>query len=924
MIDCTMSGQPPYNCEGCDLRGRDFAGKDLTNAVLKNADLTGARFRGVVSLRGADLTGAVIGGGTDFSGCDLSQTIFHLGTRLGKHHANTPQQEPVQPVSLVGASVPFSSLGMTWRSLDLTGATVIDLPKDLSGLDVAQCTLTGFDFSGCILKNATFSSTVLCGAKFTGCVLDHIVCDQTTEDPTDLTEASFRSAQIPGGVFDGATLTRADFSDARALVGTSFLNAGMEGTVFDRTDLTACAFSVPPYWSTDPKHLTSFKGATLNYATLRTHWSFLDLTGARLVGLDKTVDLSGLDARYTVLTGWNLDGYTLTGGNLSGATIEAASFVGAHMERVNLAGARGDKPVFDDAILTPNAVFGNQTLGGAVLHGASFQRAQLAGAYLKGVDFGPTLQADGTTYDVVSTFDRALMQAVTATGGDFTAARFTGGVLLDGATFAYATLTSADLTAARLGNAEEMFRLAATDDDYKRLVDALTLGDKSTLAAVFSQHGIPSPPARIDGATPAWTVDCGVVYTVLLHHWADMSSSLVVLAATGAAAASLSFAFMPGVIFTDANLSGVDASYAELWPLRKNHQLAGAIMVGITFAGAILGTNIEAIDLSGASLVGAVLSGATLVNADFSGTALNGARFDGAQLQGADFSTAVMTGVQLTNAAVAVAATANTAGVWLFDVSDADHDALCAELEAAVAGQFDLVADDAAAGVYEQSVADLGAADLTRLRQGFADNDNDGVALGPSATVTAKVDGQVWQIDDPEGTKTSWIVWAIPKKKVLEARPILPVLTRVFADKFQIQLRWATIVKHETDDDQQSLPNWIVDNDSGSTDSLLPGYVQFLVMRSKAMLSVYGIEMKATQGLNQLAMITIDVGATTLTRDGHIAFLAPDTVCPNGVKYAENTANNIPLNDALRAHAPPKPPACVPSRVASCNTPPPS
>jgi hypothetical protein len=147
----------------------------------------------------------------------------------------------------------------------------------------------------------------------------------------------------------------------------------------------------------------------------------------------------------------------------------------------------------------------------------------------------------------------------------------------------------------------------------------------------------------------------------------------------------------------------------------------------------------------------------------------------------------------------------------------------------------------------------------------------------------------------------------------------------VFMDKFQIALRWGATVAHETDDGQQAPPNWIVDNDSGSPDNMTTGYVQFLVTQGNAKpLSVYGIAMNATQGLNQQAMVQIEVKATKLSRDGHSSFLAADTVCPNGVKYGDNVANNIALNDALRASAPPKPPPCVPSRVASCNAPPPS
>ncbi|SDR44401.1 Uncharacterized protein YjbI, contains pentapeptide repeats [Rhizobiales bacterium GAS113] len=921
VVDCTLSGQPPYDCEGCDLSGRDFAGKDLTNAVLKAATLTGASFRGAVSLRGADLTGAMIGEGTDFSGCDLSATILDIGASIDAFLAKPPYQAPTKPISFVGATVPFGALGMTWRFLDLTDATIVGLPQDLSRLDVTQCNLTRFDFSGRTLKNAHFASAVLRGTNFSKGVLDHIVFRQSTDDLTDLTGASFSRAQIPGATFDDSTLTGADFSDATTLVGTRFLNAGMEGTIFDRTDLTTCAFSTPPYWSRDPDHLTSFRGATLNYATLQTDWSFLDLTDTVLMGLDKSVDLSGLLAQYAVLTRRNFDGYTLTSCDLSGATLDATSFADAKMQQAILDGTRGDGAVFDCAILTPDASFGYLQVRGdprrAVLHGASFKNAKLNGAYLAGADFGPapTPQKDGTTLDLVSHFDGAQMLKVTATNGDFTSATFTGGVLLNGATFAYATLTKADLTGAHLESLSEVFRVNNADDDYTSLLEGLRQRELDKVARVFGKHGI-SAPTEIDGVDPSWKVKCSESYTVLLHVWSDQkSSSLLVLPETGASLTSLSYAFMPGAVLTDANLYGVDASHAELWPNGTARQLAGAIMDEITLASAILGTDLENIDLSNASLVDAVLTDAFLVNANFTGATLNGARFDNAQLQGADFTKAVMTGVQLTNAAVAIAATALTDGVWLFDVRQGERDAFAAELEAAVANQFELTDDP---DTYAQYLTDLGRSDLTRVRQGFAGEG--GVQLGPKATVTSKRDGLLWKVDDPDGAQGTYFVWAIPLEKALEAGPSLPLLTSVFANEFQITLSPQATVSHEADD--QDPPNWILDNGSGNPDDVATGYVQFLVKQdADSGLSVYGIEMHAAQGLNQQAMVVIEVKATTLRGDA--PYLAPDTRCPNGAAYSDNK-DHVPWDDALRARTPPQPPPCVPSRVASCNAPPPS
>jgi hypothetical protein len=53
MSDCTLNGNPPYDCSGCDLTGQHLAGKDLTNAKFQGAILTGTIFRGAKSLAGA-------------------------------------------------------------------------------------------------------------------------------------------------------------------------------------------------------------------------------------------------------------------------------------------------------------------------------------------------------------------------------------------------------------------------------------------------------------------------------------------------------------------------------------------------------------------------------------------------------------------------------------------------------------------------------------------------------------------------------------------------------------------------------------------------------------------------------------------------------------------------------------------------------
>ena len=219
-----------------------------------------------------------------------------------------------------GAKIPYKALGTIWSYVDLTGATILGLPSDLTFLEVMESDLTGIDLSGRTLKNAHFYGVVLQKAKFTGGILDNIVFARG-ERVCDLTDANFAGAEVTEGVFDDSTLTRTDFTGASSLGSASFLQTRMDGTRFDNCDVTTCRFSAPPRFSNDPGNLTSFRAATLNYSTVANQWSYLDLTGAKLVGLSPDIDLTYLEAVCAVLTGMDLSGYTLDQCNLTGATL---------------------------------------------------------------------------------------------------------------------------------------------------------------------------------------------------------------------------------------------------------------------------------------------------------------------------------------------------------------------------------------------------------------------------------------------------------------------------------------------------------------------------------------------------------------------------------------------------------------------------
>lgn len=467
MADCIRSGQPPYNCQGCDLSGLNLAGLDLTGANLTSATLIGTTFKGVLSMAGADLTDATMGNGTDFSGCDLSTTNF--GDNVG--FGSTADH----PTKFIGATVPYQALGSAWSYLDLTDATISDPPQDLSSLAVTQSNLTRMDLSGKVLENAHFYGVTLAAANFSDARLGHIVFTSTSAGTVcDLTDARFGGASIPYGVFDTSTLTGADFTGA-VLEHASFLQTRMDGTEFDHTNLTTCDFSIPPRFSSDPSALTSFRGTTLNYSTIQKNWSYLDLTGATLVGLEPSGDLTYLEAQYSVLTGMDFSNYTLNDCNLTGATLTGVKFTKAKMRNALLYGVRNSCELFKvpqgstadyRALLT--ALRQSSADGLAVIfanHGLSISTGQT------------TVRADdeGVRWTITDASTKAVYQAIKGPGAHGATTlivvepglvtRFDGADLrranfsphrdqpavLRGAIFSNATMDETDLSSADLG-----------------------------------------------------------------------------------------------------------------------------------------------------------------------------------------------------------------------------------------------------------------------------------------------------------------------------------------------------------------------------------------------------------------------------------------------------------------------------------------
>lgn len=930
-----LTGPPPYACPGGDLSGLDLRGLDLTNANLAGATLNGTSFAGVTSMNGADLTGATMGNGTDFTGCDLSTTVFGPTPKFG---GSTDK-----PTVFAGAKVPYVVLGSTWSMLDLNKAAIVGMPDSIEFFEVIECDISGVDFSGKSLKNAHFSGVMAHGTKFIGSTLNNVVFGHRGFKVSDLTGAKLSGATIPGGVFDTSTLDSVDFTGSN-LTGATFLNASLQGTIFDTCDVTACYFSSPPRWSSAAGNNTSFNKATINLSTLKRNWSFLNLASATIVELDSSVDLTYLQAKYAVLDGLTLAGKTINNANFEGATLNGTNFTKSVLPGAVMNGVQGEKTVFDGANLTA-AHFGPITSGDSdhivavtSLLGVSCKGATMTGADVTMANFGP---AGSAAKPVPSTFDGATMTRVAANSADFSQALLTGGIAMHGANFSNATLKRANMTGVALGSLSMEFRIDsdAPNNAYSDFLNALTARDTKTVIGVFATNGITLAPAATTisavSTGKAWRVkDQSETYTVLVVTASDSTVSLQVFGAATDGRGSLSQAFMPDAVLNDANLTNVDAYRAQIFTTSATNQLAGAILYGINFSQAILGSD-NPISMVGANLFHAILSGAFLANANMAKSDLTGANLDNAQLQGIDLTDSTLAGgVVLNNSAISTKLETgdqgDVYGVYLFEVQSTspDFDAIVSELKSATT--LTLATKDQGTD-YHSFIQDLNSGKPQAVLSMLADK---GVSLSKSATVSTVArdhldKGVAWQIASPDagtGKTTLYTLWSGYDsfgEHILGARPSLTNLRASFKSAFQLDVAWqATITKGQAN-------SWKLNNNSFDPANRASGYGTMLLQQTPNGLVVSGTSLRASRmkTATQLEMRVITFKASQLCRkppcdgSGKDTVFNADTICPNGSTLATNQAQGVPWPAMLRtAHGPPAPPLCVPSPIAPCHS----
>src|SRR5215471_11807335 len=205
---------PAVTAKGTDLRkatltGDDLNGVDFTGAKLAGANLTGATFRDA-NLSGADLTGATAAN-TDFTsiaaGTQLTGTIFTDVDLTTAAFDATPHfsTDPTKLTRFDGATLHYKVIGTNWSYLDLTGATVVDLPKALSS---SSAKLTA--------QYAVIASLNEASGELTKAILQCADFSYASIGVLDASYADFTGATFAQTTFAGTTLDNAILENVKA------------------------------------------------------------------------------------------------------------------------------------------------------------------------------------------------------------------------------------------------------------------------------------------------------------------------------------------------------------------------------------------------------------------------------------------------------------------------------------------------------------------------------------------------------------------------------------------------------------------------------------------------------------------------------------------------------------------------------------
>lgn len=252
------------NLIGANLKGADLTQANLHNANLKDAHLDGANLTGArltnarldnATLAGTNLTGTHLEN-TKFRFCDLSSAIFSPEPIFGGSIYNRTS-------FFKAVNLPAARLGLNWSFLDLRGAHLTDIPKDLNGLKARRALFPDeVNLSGVSFKQANFEGAQMYYANLTESDLSGASLDNTLLKGAILTRANLSNASMKGAWL----LAQAGGNDpnkyeAAKAPGAFLINTNLDGAHCDGVDFTGVLFLTNSALSTQ---MASADGASMN------------------------------------------------------------------------------------------------------------------------------------------------------------------------------------------------------------------------------------------------------------------------------------------------------------------------------------------------------------------------------------------------------------------------------------------------------------------------------------------------------------------------------------------------------------------------------------------------------------------------------------------------------------------------------------
>ena len=457
-----------------DFSGDDFTGVDLSGTYLSGANFTNVVFTntrsGNIEMLSAQpivfsldpayyggsqygykyLNGHIVGPGVDLSGSDFSGVNIASVDISGANLTNS-RLINIQSSNIAGQPSAITS------GYKVTARHIIGPNLDLSGYDFTNGDFSGADISGSDLTNAIFVNTKSGGVSGSGSAGTKFTIDTI---PTNIKyQLSLGYIVGPSVNLSEGDLSGVDVSGIN-LSNVVFYNTKSGKVVHNAETVLPTNYAFIGDYIVGPDvnlSTVDFSGADLRYLNLtNVNFGSANLYNVRsgyIVGVPKQ-----LPPTFSFISGFivgpstDLSGADLSGGDLSGCNIQGADLTNANFYNVRSGGVQGvpRSPLNAPYAITSNGyvVGNNVNLNGANLASIDMRGFTLSNAIMTNTNFANAKFGGNFGPPRILTVPYIFVQ--TELSGGYVVGPY---IDLSGANFSNASIASADLTGANVGNA---------------------------------------------------------------------------------------------------------------------------------------------------------------------------------------------------------------------------------------------------------------------------------------------------------------------------------------------------------------------------------------------------------------------------------------------------------------------------------------